>query len=243
MKQLGLIGHPLDHSFSKRYFSEKFAREQISGYRYDLFPLKSIEELPALLHENPDLIGLNVTIPYKEAVLNYLDVIDPHAASIGAVNTIVVQNNQLTGYNTDWLGFRETLVHMNTDIQKALILGTGGASKAVKYALASMGIATTLVSRKSKVDAVSYAQLSEEIIRDHQLIINCSPLGTFPRTEDFPPLKYEALTSGHLLYDLVYNPEVTTFMQKGSAAGAGVKNGYEMLIAQAGQSWKLWNKI
>lgn len=243
MKQLGLIGNPLDHSFSKRYFSEKFAREQISGYRYDLFPLKSIEELPALLHENPDLIGLNVTIPYKEAVLDYLDETDPHAAAIGAVNTIVIKNQKLIGYNTDWLGFRETLSIVNTDIQRALILGTGGASKAIQYALTSMGVETTFVSRQPTTNAISYADLSVKTIQDHRLIINCSPLGTFPNTETFPPINYDALTSDHFLYDLVYNPEVTTFMQKGSAAGAGIKNGYEMLVAQAGQSWKLWSKI
>ncbi len=243
MKRLGLIGFPLDHSFSQRYFTDKFSRELVTGYRYDLFPLTTIEELPALLNSHPDLIGLNVTIPFKEAVLDFLDETDKHATSIGAVNTIVIHDHQLRGYNTDWLGFCDSLVDLDPSIEKAIILGSGGASKAVKYALSTLGIASTIVSRQRHQIALSYDQLSEKIIRDHRLIINCTPLGTFPRMHEFPPLPYEALTNDHFLYDLVYNPEETIFMQKGRAAGAQIKNGYDMLVSQAEHSWRLWHRF
>jgi len=247
MKLFGLIGHPLSHSFSKKYFTEKFKKEGISNCQYELFDIDAIEKLPFLLKEYPHLLGLNVTIPYKQAVFKYLDDVDPSARNIGAVNVIKISNGKLKGFNSDYLGFKVSLMEfigeklINSKLN-ALILGSGGASKAVKVALNDLGITYKIVSRSSstKNDVITYNDLNEDIIDSHQLIINTTPLGMSPKVDACPQLPYSMLTSGHYLYDLVYNPEKTLFMQKGIAAGAKAINGMQMLILQAEEAWKIW---
>ncbi|WP_114782236.1 shikimate dehydrogenase family protein [Botryobacter ruber] len=244
MRKFGLIGKKLGHSFSKKYFTEKFTREGINDAVYDLYELESIEAFPALLAREPELVGLNVTVPYKEVVIPFLDELDPAAARIGAVNTIRIQNGRKTGYNTDYIGFKHTLEKF-FPVQpgaKALVLGTGGASKAVVAALDALQIAHTYVSRNPPAGGVTYEELNQEMLAAHQLIINTTPLGMYPATEACPPLPYEHLTPAHYLYDLVYNPENTTFMQKGAAAGAQVMNGLDMLYQQADAAWAIWNR-
>lgn len=242
MKRLGLIGFPLEHSFSQKYFTGKFSHEEIAGWRYDHYPQEHVGQLPELLREYPDLVGLNVTIPHKESVIPFLDELDEHAATIGAVNTIQISTNRLIGFNTDWIGFRDSLrPHLTPDIQQGLVLGSGGSSKAVCYALKQLDIGFTIVSRKSINDGYQYKDLNAEIIAAHPLIINCTPLGTFPEIERFPPIPYNELTPHHLLFDLVYNPACTQFMLKGLAVGARATNGYQMLVGQAEAAWKIWN--
>lgn len=256
MKQLlGLIGYPLTHSFSKAYFAEKFSSEKISGYEYDLFPLEHISDLPALLRENPRLVGLNVTIPHKVAVLPFLDSLDETASAIGAVNTIKIERKPgspgsseseacvLHGYNTDAWGFSSSLRPLLQPWHtKALILGTGGASKAVRYVLDTLGIEYRFVSRRAGRDQLSYQELYPETIREYPLIINTTPLGTFPDTEYCPDLPYEALSERNLLYDLVYNPPKTRFLRQGKQKGATVINGMEMLRLQAEKAWEIWTE-
>lgn len=247
MKKFGLIGYPLTHSFSKKYFSNKFDKEGISNCKYELFPLERIEDLSLLLKQEPNLIGLNVTLPYKEQVLPYLNEIDDSAATIGAVNTIKIKNNQLAGFNTDTFGFEESLNRFIAEndlsgIENALILGSGGASKAVKYVLDRLNISYKLVSRNVKKGDFCYNDLNKSVLSSTQLIINTTPLGTFPNTDSFPDIPYEYLNSSHLLFDLVYNPEKTVFLKKGASRGAYIKNGLEMLVGQAEQSWKIWMK-
>lgn len=242
MKRLGLIGFPLEHSFSQKYFTDKFEHEEINGFRYDHFPLENIDRLPELLQEYPNLMGLNVTIPHKETVIPKLDELDTHAAAIGAVNTIRINNGQLIGYNTDWIGFGDSLQpHLTPEIKKALVLGSGGSAKAVGYALKQLQIDFKTVSRTPGEERHRYEDLNAEILADHLLIVNCTPLGTFPNTEQFPPIPYSELSSRHLLYDLVYNPACTQFMLKGLSVGTRAVNGYEMLVSQAEASWKIWN--
>ena len=246
MKLFGLIGYPLGHSFSKKYFTEKFQKENIEGCKYELFPIENIKQLNLLLEEHPDLTGINVTIPYKEKVLKYVDDLDETAASIKAVNCIKISRNSdkifLKGFNTDCFGFENSLKPLLKPWHsKALILGTGGASKAVEYVLKKLNIESTYVSRKSRKNILGYEQLDGTIIRDYKLIINGSPIGMSPDKESSPAIPYEFLTSDHLLYDLVYNPEVTLFMKKGSAKGASVINGLPMLIGQAEKAWEIWN--
>ncbi|UCG28187.1 MAG: shikimate dehydrogenase [Bacteroidales bacterium] len=247
MRIFGLIGYPLTHSFSKNYFENKFRKESIDNAVYENFPLESIELLPGLLNHNPSLKGLNVTIPYKESVLGYLDHLDNTASKIGAVNTIKVQrdNNNilLSGYNTDEYGFRKSLrPYLKTGHRKALILGTGGAAKAVKYVLEEMGIPYVSVSRKTGNSCyLHYSSLDREIVQAHQLIINTTPLGMYPDVEGCPDIPYKDLTPKHLLFDLVYNPETTQFMQKGQEAGAVTLNGKRMLEYQAEKAWEIWN--
>ena len=243
MRSFGLIGKPLTHSFSKRYFSEKFERESISDARYELFELGSIDQLPVLLQEQPDLLGLNVTIPYKQAVLSYLD--ESHIpAELGACNCIRIDRGRCIGYNTDYIGFEQSLRPLLEPRHRAaLVLGTGGASLAVTYVLRQLGIPFTQVGRThSAIATVTYAQLSVSDIQAHQIIINTTPLGTYPDLASLPELPYQALGAGHLLYDLVYNPAVTAFLQQGIRAGARIKNGEEMLQRQAEESWKIWNR-
>lgn len=243
MKQLGLIGYPLSHSFSKEYFRRKFEQEDIHGYEYDLFPLKDIRQLPALLREQPQLAGLNVTIPHKVAVMSFLHHLDPGAAAIGAVNTIQIRDGILSGYNTDAWGFETSLRPLLRSWHtKALILGTGGASKAVEYVLRQLGIRPLFVSRNPQEGQISYGQLSASLIGDHTLIVNTTPLGTFPRVEQYPDIPYETLTERHLLYDLVYNPAETLFLKKGKEKGAALINGMEMLRLQAEKAWEIWTK-
>lgn len=243
----GLIGYPLGHSFSAKYFAEKFKRENLDE-QYCLFPLKEIKELDNLLKENVDLKGLNVTIPYKETVMTYLDELSPDASAIGAVNVIKVfktkngEKPYLEGYNTDWEGFSLSLSPLLTgNEKKALVLGTGGASKAITYALSKLGIMPTLVSRRMREDTITYEKLDRSIIEDNLLIVNTTPLGMFPHTASSPLIPYEHLSSRHICYDLVYNPLETEFMKRCAAMGATTKNGLEMLHIQAELSWKIWN--
>ncbi len=247
MRAFGLIGYPLSHSFSERYFTQKFEKEGISDASYKAHPLESIEQLKGLLESNPDLVGLNVTIPYKEQVMEYLDDIEPTAKDIGAVNTIRIDGGKLTGYNTDYYGFKDSLVKFigpNPIPERALILGTGGASKAVEHVLKDVGIKYQFVSRKVSEAAISYDDLtsSPHHFITSSLIINTTPLGTHPKVEGLPNLPFEHLTPNHYLFDLVYNPLITAFMQKGIDAGCWVKNGLEMLHGQAEKAWEIWNQ-
>lgn len=240
-KLYGLIGFPLSHSFSKGYFTEKFAREGIADSVYELFPLAHIGQFPALLETQPELVGLNVTIPYKESVIPFLQALDEEAAEIGAVNTITIRDGLTKGYNTDVYGFEMSFSkHLKPVHQRALILGTGGASKAVLFTLKKLGIPYTLVSRTSGKDQLTYSDITPEILDAYKIIINTSPLGMYPKTEEYPALPYEALGSDHYLYDLIYNPSETAFMKKGIAAGAVVENGLEMLHLQAEKAWEIW---
>jgi len=245
MKQFGLIGFPLGHSFSKRYFTDKFERECIDSH-YDLFELKNITEFSAL-KENTNLCGLNVTIPYKETVISYLDELDETAAQIGAVNVIKFIRSdgklRLKGYNSDAIGFENSIKPLlNANHKNALILGTGGASKAIDYTLRKLGISTTFVSRSAKPGILTYAQLTEEIINDNLVIVNASPIGTFPHSDECPDIPYQFITKSHVLFDVVYNPSETLFLKKGFEHGAQGKNGEEMLTGQAIAAWKIWNK-
>ena len=243
MKTFALVGRNISYSFSRRYFAEKFAHEQITDSEYVNFDIPTIEELPALIRTTPTLVGMNVTIPYKEAILPLLDEQSEELMTIKACNTIkVLPTGKLKGYNTDYIGFHDSLVlYLKPHHNKALILGTGGASKAVIFTLEQLGIPYILVSRKASDQAISYASLGEEIIRSHLLIINTTPLGTSPDTQAFPPIPYEFVTDKHLLYDLIYNPEKTVFLAKGEAQGATILNGYPMLALQAEASWEIWN--
>jgi shikimate dehydrogenase len=243
LKKLGLIGYPLVHSFSKKYFSEKFARENIAGYAYDVFPLKAIDEFPALLKSEPELMGLSVTIPYKEAVIPFLDELDETARGIGAVNCIKISEGKLKGYNTDAFGFRQSLrPFLDSNHDKALIFGTGGAAKAVAYVLDSLGIHYWFVSRhKNNVEnCLHYDEVTESIVSSCKLLINCTPVGMAPKTEACLPLPYNVITPQHLVYDLIYNPEETLFLKKAREQGALISNGYNMLVFQAEEAWRVW---
>lgn len=246
MRQFGLIGYPISHSFSKKYFSEKFIREGIKDAYYELFPLPDIALFPILVSRKQYLSGLNVTIPHKEAVIPFLDELHEAAQRIGAVNVIKVEaDGQLIGYNSDYYGFKLSLekqikIH-NIEHTQALVLGTGGASKAVKAALEDLGISFREVSRQAKDGVWAYEDITAEALQTHTLIVNTTPLGMYPNTETCPPLPYEQLTPRHLLFDLVYNPTETLFMQKGQTAGAHVANGLEMLHLQAEKAWEIWN--
>lgn len=242
MRKFGLIGYPLTHSFSCKYFTEKFLREHRTDCAYDNYPLVSIELLPSLIEKETEIKGLNVTIPYKESVKPFLNELDDTAAFVGAVNCIDITSNIYKGYNTDVIGFELSLKPLlKAHHRQALILGTGGASKAVAYVLSKLGIAYKLVSRNRSGDYWIYDDLDKEIIQEHTVIINTTPLGTSPDIFSIPDIPYQFLSSEHLLYDLVYNPAETVFLQKGKEQGATIKNGYEMLELQAEASWKIWN--
>lgn len=248
MKQFGLIGYPLTHSLSEKYFLEKFRKEKITNAVYKLFPLDHIHLLPELIQKNPSLCGLNVTVPYKESVIQYLDELDEVAGKIGAVNCVKIvkgtNRDQLIGFNTDVLGFEESLkTYLKNWHNNALILGTGGSSKAVAFVLREFGINFTMISRKPKMkNSIGYDDLTESIIQDHLLIINTTPLGMYPNTQSAPQIPYEFLSNQHILFDLVYNPEHTLFLQKGKMVGATTINGMEMLYIQAEESYKIWNQ-
>ncbi|MBL7740460.1 MAG: shikimate dehydrogenase [Chitinophagaceae bacterium] len=243
MRLFGLIGYPLTHSFSKKYFSAKFEKEGIGDCRYELFSIASIDQLKEVLSQHPELTGINVTIPYKEQVLSFLDEKDEVVRKIKACNCITITTGKLKGFNTDVTGFERSLKEkLQPHHQKALVLGTGGASKAVEFVLRKLGILFRNVSRKPSVHNYSYEQLTPALIADHTLIINTTPLGTFPAVNEAPPLPYEALTHQHYLFDLVYNPAKTLFLQKGEEKGAVIKNGYDMLVIQAEESWRIWNE-
>ena len=244
-KKFGLIGSSVSHSFSKSYFDEKFFREGLRDYHYDLYPLNSVDELKKLLDENPELYGLNVTIPYKEQVLKFLSDIDPTAKNIGAVNVIKIQNGKLKGFNTDSDAFYETLEKWFPKVKdaKALVLGTGGSSKAVQQALKKLAIPFEIVSREKSKGQHTYESLEKNgaPISEAQLIINTTPLGMTPNTNELPPIDYELISSQHYVYDLIYNPARTLFIQKAEMRGATVKNGLEMLQIQAEKAWAIWN--
>jgi shikimate dehydrogenase len=246
MKKYGLIGYPLTHSFSKRFFTEKFANEKIDS-TYENFEIDSISKFPEIIKNNPELIGLNVTIPYKEQVLPFLHELNDSAREIGAVNTVkIIRSGSeifLKGFNTDTFGFENSLKPLLKEHhKKALILGTGGASKALKYVLQKLGIGFISASiEELKENEIRYEAIDKKMMDERLLIINATPLGTYPKTNTFPPIPYEYITEKHLLFDLVYNPEETQFMAKGKARGATVKNGYEMLLGQALKSYEIWN--
>jgi shikimate dehydrogenase len=247
MKKYGLLGYPLKHSFSQRFFTEKFAKESIDA-QYLNFEIPSIEELPAIIENNEDLMGFNVTIPYKEKVMAYLSELDKQAAEIGAVNVVKILreggNTKLIGYNTDILGFQKPMeLLINKELhKKALVLGTGGASKAICHGLINLEIEPKYVSRTPRVDGFTYNDLNEEIISEYKVIVNTTPLGTFPDVDEAPDIPYQFLTAGHLLYDLVYNPAETKFLRLGKERGAAIKNGADMLEIQALASWEIWNR-
>lgn len=243
MSKFGLIGKQIDYSFSKAYFTNKFDEEGLP-HTYENFDLNTIEDFPGIIQNTPDLQGLNVTIPYKEAVIPYLSSLDPTAQAIGAVNTIKVTfGGNLIGYNTDYYGFTNAIKpHLKSIHKRALILGTGGASKAIAYALKKMGINFKYISRKaSEKTDITYDSVTEDIIARHTIIINCTPLGTHPQTNACPLIPYDAITNSHLLFDLIYNPEETKFLTIGKLKGAKICNGMEMLELQADKSWSIWN--
>jgi len=244
MKQFGLIGYPLSHSFSKGYFAEKFLKENIEDCSYDVFPLEKIEDFNSLCEQHQNLVGLNVTIPYKQQIIPFLDELDETAANIGAVNTIKFINNKKIGFNTDAFGFEMSLQPLlKSHHQQALILGTGGASKAVEFVLKKLGISFQYVSRNKNENAITYSELNEDIIHHSTLIINSTPIGMYPNVEVSPNVPYHFLSDKHLLYDLIYNPEETQFLKEGKQRGAQTKNGLEMLYLQAERSWQIWNNI
>lgn len=249
MRFYGLIGKSLEHSFSPVFFKEKFEKEGINDCFYNLYPLKNIDEFNYLINDFTELSGLNVTIPYKQNIIPFLDKLDFNAKKIGAVNTIKFNRNQnkleLIGYNTDYLGFIDSLKPLinNKIHNKALVLGTGGSSLAVTYALYKLGINYQIVSRSSKnSDSITYSSLSNDHIKDHKIIINTTPLGMYPQIGQSPNIPYQAITKQHILFDLIYNPKQTEFLGKGKVQGATIKNGFEMLVNQAEYSWKIWNE-
>lgn len=244
-KVFGLIGGTVSHSFSKSYFDEKFFREGLRDYRYELFPLGAINEIEALLEGTKGLSGLNVTIPYKEQVIKYLDEVDGFAKKIGAVNVIKIKDGKLLGFNTDSDAFFETVEKWlpKDKTYKALILGTGGSSKAVQEALKKLKVEYQLVTREEKKGYITYTDLEKDpsIIESNKLIINTTPLGMSPNTQAMPPISYEHIGHDHYIYDLIYNPARTMFLQKAEMRGATIKNGLEMLHIQAEKSWAIWN--
>lgn len=246
MKKYGLIGYPLGHSFSKEFFNHKFQSEKIAA-SYQNFEIPTVDQVLQIVATESQLNGLNVTIPYKEQVIPFLDELSEEAAAIGAVNVIKFERQKeklkLVGYNSDVVGFTNSIEPLlKPHHQKALILGTGGASKAVLYALNKLGLSCTFVSRTSAQGRLSYNELTPEIMKEYTVIVNCTPVGMYPNTEVCPPIPYDCVGSEHLLYDLLYNPDTTLFMKKGAKRGATVKNGLEMLLLQAFEAWDIWNK-
>ena len=246
MKLYGLIGYPLGHSFSKKYFTEKFEKEGINDCVFEVFPIPSIDEFPALLKANPNLKGLCVTIPYKEQVVKYMDELSEEVKSTWATNSICIRNNKLTAYNTDIAGFRQSFQKLlQPHHTKALVLGTGGASKAVQYVLHQLGIEYLVVSRKGSTAErfIVYEDITASLMNEYNVVINCTPVGMWPNENACPAIPYEMITSKHYLYDLVYKPDETLFLQKGKNKGAVIQNGYGMLLIQAEESWRIWNSI
>ncbi|WP_339839979.1 shikimate dehydrogenase [uncultured Maribacter sp.] len=238
----GLVGKDISYSFSRGYFKKKFDALGLSNYSYNNFDLQSITEFPTIFKKTENIQGLNVTIPYKEEVIQFLDDIDVAAKKIGAVNTIKFTEKGMTGYNTDAYGFQKSLEpHLKNHHKKALILGTGGASKAVAFVLEDLGITFSFVSRSGKNNGFKYEEITDDIISEHTLIINCSPVGTFPNIEEKPGIPYQRISKEHLLFDLIYNPEETAFLSMGKANGATICNGHRMLEFQAEKSWSIWN--
>jgi shikimate dehydrogenase len=244
VKKFGLIGYPLSHSFSQKYFTEKFRKENLHDCVYENFSLPEIQQISSVLISEPELSGLNVTIPYKEQIVSFLHFKNAVVEKTGACNCIKIEGGKLYGYNTDVIGFEISLKKKLKEYhQHALILGTGGAAKGVEYVMRKLGIDYKLVSRKiSSGNTISYHDLDESIIQSHTLIINTSPVGMFPNVDAYPAIPYHALTEKHYLFDLIYNPEKTIFLRKGEECGAMIKNGQEMLVIQAEESWRIWNE-
>ena len=244
MRLFGLIGYPLTHSFSKDYFAEKFKREAIGDCRYENFQLAKITGLSKIIADHPELEGLNVTIPYKESVLSYLDEKNELVRETGACNCIKLVDRKLIGFNTDVIGFETSLLaKLQPQHKSALILGTGGAAKAVEFVLKKNKIHFTYVSRKHLENSITYEQLTPALLQENKLIINTTPVGMYPNVNEVLPLPFEAITPKHFLFDLIYNPAQTPFLKKGEERGAVIQNGYEMLVCQAEQSWKIWNAL
>ena len=242
MDKYGIIGNPLGHSFSKGFFTEKFAREGTDA-QYINFQIPDINRFPEILKENPELRGLNVTLPYKSDIIPFLDELSEEARKIGAVNVVQIRNGHLKGFNSDIIGFTESIKPLlKPHHRKALILGTGGASKAIRVGLTRLGLEWKYVSRTAREGMITYNDITPETLREYEVIVNCSPVGMYPKVNECPAIPYEFLTSDNLLYDLVYNPEETLFMQRGAEHGAMVKNGLEMLHLQAIASWNFWNE-
>jgi shikimate dehydrogenase len=243
-KRFGLLGRNISYSFSKGYFTEKFSKEHFEGCTYENFDIPEINNFTELKETNTDLNGLNVTIPYKESVIPFLDKLSKNAAQIGAVNTIkFTKKGKLKGYNTDYYGFKKSLEPLlQPHHKKALILGTGGASKGVAFALDQLDITHTFVSRGEKENCIDYSLINATTFDNYQIIINCTPVGTSPNVDLFPLIPYEFFTEKHIAYDLIYNPAETQFLSKAKAQGAQIKNGLDMLIFQAEKAWKIWNK-
>ena len=245
MRRFGLIGKNISYSFSESYFRSKFEREDIKDATYQNFDIQNISEFTNIISKTNNLKGLNVTIPYKEQVIPFLDKLNKKAKEIGAVNTIKInKDGKLIGYNTDCYGFKKSLKPLlKSNHKKAIILGTGGASKAVAFTLMELEIDYIYVSRKpSELTKITYDNLTEDLIKTHHIIINCSPVGTFPNIEQSPNIPYQAITSNHILYDLIYNPEETKFLKLGKQNGATTINGLQMLKLQAEKAWNIWNK-
>ena len=245
MDKYGLIGYPLGHSFSVNYFNQKFADEGINA-KYINFEIADVEQIIEVVSANPELKGLNVTIPYKERVIEFLDQLSPEARAIGAVNVIRVTHDggkiHMKGFNSDVIGFTQSIEPMLEDYhKKALVLGTGGASKAICFGLKSLGVEPVCVSRYERSETICYKDITPEVVQEYNVIVNCTPVGMFPKSDQCPQLPYEALDEKNILYDLVYNPDTTLFMKKGAERGAQVKNGLEMLLLQAFASWEMWN--
>ena len=253
-RQFGLLGKNISYSFSKKYFTDKFVLGNLIDCSYENFDLQTIEEFSSIITNNPDLKGLNVTIPYKETIIPYLNKLSKNAAQIGAVNVIRITKKgpeaepngtklKLKGYNSDYYGFMKSLEPLlQPHHKKALILGTGGAAKAISFALDKLGILYTFVTREEKEGMIDYNRINATTFDNHQIIINCTPIGTVPNTKEFPPIPYNFFTSNHIAFDLIYNPEETQFLKKAKKKGAVTKNGYEMLVLQAEKAWKIWNK-
>jgi shikimate dehydrogenase len=243
MRLFGLIGFPLTHSFSKKYFTEKFEAENLKDCRYENFQIESIEELPKIISANTSLEGLNVTIPHKESVLKFLHEKNDLVEQVGACNCIKIENGKLKGFNTDVIAFEKSLEKkLKPHHRRAYILGTGGAAKAIEFVLIELGIEYQFVSRNPSAGQITYEELDDESIESHQLIINTTPVGMYPNISEAPPIPYDSLTPEHFLFDLTYNPEKTLFLQNGEAKGAAIENGYDMLVRQAEESWLIWNR-
>lgn len=244
MKTYGIIGYPLTHSSSKQYFTDKINKEGINDAAFHTFPLNSIEAFPALLQRNPSLIGLAVTIPYKEQVLPYIDHLSESVKQVGAANCIKINNGILYAFNTDITGFEQSFIKkLPPGHKKALVLGTGGASKAVQFVLKKLGVEFLIVSRNTGEHHIGYAGIDANILQDHKIIINSTPLGMLPDADTFPDIPYHLLTPEHYLFDLVYKPLKTKFLQKGEQQGAIIENGMEMLFIQAEENWRIWNGL
>jgi len=244
MREYGLIGYPLSHSFSQKYFTEKFVKEGIDDAVFHAFSIPTINELDGVLQQHPGLQGFAITIPYKRAVINYLAECSNAVTETGACNCVKIDGAALKGYNTDVIGFENSFIkYLQKHHTRALVLGTGGAAAAVEYVLQKLNIPYNCVSRTSiaEKNVLGYDDITADVIKNHPIIINCTPLGTYPKTDDAPALPYHALTPEHYLFDLVYNPPLTKFLQLGKDKGATIQNGYEMLVIQAEENWKIWN--